>query len=299
VFTKFGALKAGGALYQVEGFHRKQGGSMRKLTIDRKTFENAPRVTMGRREILLGLAAGTVVPLTAGCETTSGGFGEFLVSDAQIQQASQASWSQALQRERVSRDPALRRRVERVGNRMVPVSGLTQYDWEFVVFESDTENAWVLPNGKVAFYRGLLDNMRNDDEIAVVMGHEIGHVRRNHAAQRARQQAAAGLGLAIVSVGLGAAEVENADQWAGILGAGLTFGVLLPYSRQHEYEADQLGVDYMDGSGYRPSQAISFWEGMSRRSAGRSRPPAFLSTHPNDQQRMAALRQHIQARGYA
>jgi predicted Zn-dependent protease len=77
-------------------------------------------------------------------------------------------------------------------------------------------------------------------------------VRRNHAAQRARQQAAAGLGLAIVSVGLGAAEVENADQWAGILGAGLTFGVLLPYSRQHEYEADQLGVDYMHGSGYRP-----------------------------------------------
>ncbi len=271
---------------------------MDKLTIDQEIIDKAPRISMGRREILLGLAAGTVIPLTAGCET-SDGFGQMLVSDQQIQQASSAAWAEALQRETVSRDPALRRRVERVGNRMVPVSGLSQYNWEFVVFDSDVENAWVLPNGKVAFYRGILDNMRNDDEVAVVMGHEIAHVRRNHAAQRARQQAAAGVGLAIVSAGLGAAEVQNADRWAGIMGAGLTFGVLLPYSRQHEYEADQLGVDYMHGSGYRPSQSITFWEGMSARSQGRSRPPALLSTHPNDQQRMAALRQHIQARGYA
>ncbi len=271
---------------------------MDKLTVDQTIIDRAPRVHMGRRELLLGLAAGTVIPLTAGCET-SDGFGQFLVSDAQIQQASQAAWSEALQSEPVSRDPSMRRRVERVGNRMVPVSGLTQYDWEFVVFDSDTENAWVLPNGKVAFYRGLLDNMRNEDEIAVVMGHEIGHVRRNHAAQRARQQAAAGIGLAVVNVGLGAAEVENAAQWGAVLGAGLTFGVLLPYSRQHEFEADQLGVDYMHGAGYRPSQSITFWEGMMARSRGRSRPPAFLSTHPSNSQRMDALRQHIQARGYA
>ena len=270
---------------------------MEKLTIEKEIVEEAPRISMGRREILLGLAAGSVIPLTA-CET-SGGFGEMLVSDQQIQQASAAAWADALQRETVSRDPSLRRRVERVGNRMVPVSGLNQYDWEFVVFDSDVENAWVLPNGKVAFYRGLLDNMNNDDEIAVVMGHEIAHVRRNHAAQRARQQAAAGVGLAVVSGALGAADVQNADRWAGIIGAGLTFGVILPYSRQHEYEADQLGVDYMAGSGYRPSQSITFWEGMSARSAGRSRPPAFLSTHPNDQQRMSALRSHIQSQGYA
>ena len=271
---------------------------MDKLTVDQEIIDRAPRVKMGRRELLLGLAAGTVIPLTAGCET-SDGFGQALVSDAQIQQASQAAWSQALQQEQVSRDPALRRRVERVGQRMVPVSGLTQYDWEFVVFDSDTENAWVLPNGKVAFYRGLLDTMGNDDEVAVVMGHEIAHVRRNHAAQRARQQAAAGLGLAIVSAGLGAAEVENADRWAGVLGAGLTFGVILPYSRQHEFEADQLGVDYMHGSGYRPSQSVSFWQGMMTRSRGRSRPPALLSTHPSNEDRMNALRQHIQQRGYA
>ncbi len=271
---------------------------MKNLSVDKKIIENAPRITMGRRELLLGLTAGSVVPLVAACETTDG-VGQFLVSDQQIQQASAQAWSQALQQETVSRDPALRRRVERVGNRMVPVSGLNQYDWEFVVFDSDVENAWVLPNGKVAFYRGLLDNMASDDEVAVVMGHEIAHVRRNHAAQRARQRAAAGVGLAIVNVGLGAAEVENSAQWGAILGAGVTYGVLLPYSRQHEYEADQLGVDYMDGSGYRPSRAISFWEGMSARSAGRSRPPAFLSTHPNDQQRMSALRSHISAQGYA
>lgn len=268
---------------------------MADLTQDE--IDQLPRVEMGRRELLLGLAAGTVIPLTAAGCATDGAVGQFLVSDAQIQQASQGAWQEALQREQLSRDASLQRRVERVGRRMVPTSGLSQYNWEFVVFESDVENAWVLPNGKVAFYRGILDNMDNDDQIAVVMGHEMGHVRRNHAAQRARQQTAAGIGLAVVSAGLGAADVENAAQWSGILGAGLTFGVLLPYSRQHEFEADQLGVDYMAGSGYRPSEAIRFWEGMSSRSRGA--PPALLSTHPSNSQRMDALRSHIATNQYA
>lgn len=277
--------------------HIKKGDAMTTLSQDE--MDRLPRVEMGRREILLGLAAGTVIPLTtAGC-ATDGAVGQFLVSDAQIQQASQAAWDQARQQEQISRNQALRNRVERVGRRMVPASGLTQYNWEFEVFESDVENAWVLPNGKVAFYRGILDNMDNDDQIATVMGHEMGHVRRNHAAQRARQQAAAGIGLALVSVGLGAADVDNAAQWSAVLGAGVTFGVLLPYSRQHEFEADQLGVDYMAASGYRASEALTFWEGMSARSRGRSRPPAFLSTHPSNDQRMGALRQHIAASGYA
>lgn len=259
------------------------------------SFDDLPRVTMGRRELLLGLAAGTVAPL-AGC-ATDGSFGQALVSDAQIQQASRAAWNEALQQERVSRDPAKRRRVERVGRRIVPASGLSQYNWEFVVFDSPQQNAWVLPNGKVAFYSGLLDTMANDDQVATVMGHEVGHVRRNHAAQRARQQAAAGIGLAIVGAGLGAADVENPGAWAGILGAGLTFGVLLPYSRQHELEADALGVDYMHAANYRPSQALDFWRTMSARS--RRRPVELMSTHPSDATRMAALENHIRARGYA
>ena len=263
----------------------------------RKQFEALPKVTMGRRELLVGLAAGTVVPLTAqGC-ATDGALGQALVSDAQIMQASQAAWNDALRQERVSRDAAAQRRVQRVGDRIVRSSGMTNRDWEFLVFENDAQNAWVLPNGKVAFYSGLLDIMDNDDQVATVMGHEAGHVRANHAAQRARAQAAAGIGLGLAGAALGAAEVENSSRWAGILGAGLTFGVLLPYSRQHELEADRTGVDYMASAGYRPSQALTFWRTMSAQN--RRAPVELLSTHPSDRTRMDALQQHIASRGYA
>lgn len=263
--------------------------------MDKSTFDQLPRVSMGRREVLLGLAAGTVVPLT-GC-ATDGGLGQALVSDAQIMAASQAAWADAKSRERISRDPALRRRVERVGRRIVPATGMSQYDWEFEVFDSDVQNAWVLPGGKVAFYKGLLDIMDNDDQVATVMGHEAGHLRANHAAQRARQQAAAGMGLAIINAGLGAVNVENPDRWAGIFGAGLTYGVLLPYSRQHELEADSLGVDFMARAGYRPSQALNFWQTMSAQNA--RRPVELMSTHPSDSTRIQNLRNHIADRGYS
>ena len=136
-----------------------------------------PRVTMGRRELLVGLAAGTVFPL-AGCATDGGGLGAALVSDAQIMQASQAAWEQARQQETISRDRTLNNTVRRVGQRIVPASGLTQYEWEFVVFDSDQQNAWVLPGGKVAFYRGILETMSNDDQVATVMGHEVAHLSR-------------------------------------------------------------------------------------------------------------------------
>jgi predicted Zn-dependent protease len=273
---------------------------MDKLTIDQKTFENAPRVTMGRREISLGSGRRHRGPADAGCETTSGGFGEFLVSDAQIQQASQAAWSQALQQERVSRDPALRRRVERVGNRMVPISGLTQYDWEFVVFESDTQNAWVLPGGKVAFYRGILDTMRNDDEVAVVMGHEIAHVRRNHAAQRARQQAAAGVGSGHRQCRagrrrggerrpVGGYSRRRADLWRAA-------ALFAPARAMRPISSASITCT-RPATG--PARRWSFWEAMSRRSAAPVASAGFCPPIPMIQQRMAALRQHIQARGYA
>ena len=267
------------------------------LKVSEDELNRLPRVTLGRRELLMGLAAGTVVPLTVSGCATDGGVGQFLVSDQQIMQASQMAWQEALRENRVSRDPAMRRRVERVGQRIVPASGLTQYNWEFVVFENDQQNAWVLPNGKVAFYSGLLDIMDNDDQVATVMGHEVGHVRANHAAHRARQQTAAGLGLAVVGAGLGAADVQNRELWAGVLGAGLTFGVLLPYSRQHELEADRLGVDYMNAARYRPSEALDFWRTMAARN--RRQPMELMSTHPSNETRMSALEDHIRSRGYA
>ncbi len=260
-----------------------------------------PPVRMDRRELLLGLATGAVVPFVAGCTAHNEALGRsqlMLVSDAQIAQLSQQTWQQALRQERVSNNTAHRRQVERVGQRIALNSGMPQHDWEFVVLDNNQVNAWVLPNGKVAVYSGMLDVVSNDDQLATVMGHEAGHVAGRHAQERASQQMAAGLGAGIAAVALDQGGVDNAGMWAGVLGAGLTFGVLLPYSRRHEYEADRLGTDFMARASYRPSESITFWNNMMAR-GNTGAPPAFLSTHPSDAQRVQALQSHIRSSGYA
>ena len=256
-------------------------------------------VSMSRRQLVRGLATGSVVAFAAGCaENTALGRSQLmLVSEEQIAQLSAQAWQQSLQRERISRDPQLNARVERVGARVTRASGLN-YPWEYVVFDSDQENAWVLPGGKVAFYRGILETMENDHQIATVMGHEAAHLAGRHAAERASQQQAAGIGLGLASVALDAGDVENTAQWAAILGAGVTFGVILPYSRRHELEADRLGVEYMARAGYDPRQALRFWESKAAQSAGRNATPEFASTHPSDATRIAALRQYLAEQNY-
>lgn len=257
-------------------------------------------IRMNRRQILTGLASGSVVAFAPGCaENTAIGRSQLmLVSEQQIAQLSAQAWQQTLQRERVSRDPALNAQLNRVGQRVARASGLN-YDWEFVVFDSEQENAWVLPGGKVGFYSGIMRTMDNDDQVATVMGHEAAHLAGRHAAERASQQQAAGIGLGLASVALDAGDVDNTAQWAAILGAGVTFGVLLPYSRRHELEADALGVDYMARAGYDPRQALAFWQSKAAQSEGRSSVPEFASTHPSDATRIAALRQILAQRGYA
>ncbi len=270
---------------------------------------NRPTVTMSRRELITGLAAGSVVAFgsaaVSGC-TTNEALGRsqlLLVSDEQLSQLAAQSWTQALQENRQTSDPALLRRVERVGDRIVqaadqrfPGQNLTRNNWEFAVFEDDTVNAWVMPGGKVGFHKGLLDIMDNDDQIATVMGHEAGHVVGRHAAERYSQQMAAAGGLALANVALEAGEVENRRLIAGVLGAGVTFGVILPYSRQHEYEADRLGADFMVGANYRAGEAIRFWDNMTQ-NAG-SKPAEFMSTHPSDANRINAMRSYVSNQGY-
>lgn len=256
-------------------------------------------ISMNRRQILTGLATGSVVALAPGCaENAALGRSQLmLVSQDQIQQLSAVAWQESLQRERISRDPALNAQIQRVGQRITRASGI-QREWEFVVFDSDQSNAWVLPNGKVAFYRGIMEEMENDDQVATVMGHEAAHIAGRHAAERASQQQAAGIGAGLAAVALDSADVENAGRWAAILGAGVTFGVILPYSRRHELEADAIGVDYMARAGYDPRQALRFWEAKAAQSQGRSAVPEFASTHPSDATRIAALRRILADRNY-
>lgn len=256
------------------------------------------KIPMSRRDIVLGLAAGTIIPV-AGCAQNSAlGRSQLqLVSNDQIMMLSQQAWQEALQRERVLRDPRYNRRLQRVGANMVARTGMADLDWEFVVIDSDQVNAWVLPNGKVAFYRGILDIMEEDGHIATVMGHEMGHVAGRHAAERASQQRASQIGLQIAGALLQQQGVDFNDDMAAALGAGVTYGVILPYSRQHEFEADRLGVDYMVMAGYAPHQALDFWVAMSTLHQDASY--EFMSTHPSDEARIDAMRAHITAQGYA
>lgn len=217
-----------------------------------------------------------------------------LVSDSRLAQMSNQAWQDTLRQERVLNDPSYRRRLERVGARIVPASGLTQYDWEYVVFDSEDRNAWVLPNGKVAFYKGIMDLMETDGHVATVLGHEIAHIAGRHSAERASQQLATQMGVSLLTTAVGSSEYSQ--EIGAALGMGATYGIILPYSRAHEYEADRIGVDYMVRAGYDPQDALDFWIGMAAMNQRSS--AEFGSTHPSDANRIAAMRQHMQARGY-
>lgn len=258
--------------------------------------DKSPTSLVRRRELIIGLAAGTVLPLANGCaeNPTLGRSQLMLVSDSRLAQMSNQAWQDTLRQERVLNDPSYRRRLERVGARIVPASGLTQYDWEYVVFDSEDRNAWVLPNGKVAFYKGIMDLMETDGHVATVLGHEIAHIAGRHSAERASQQLATQMGVSLLTTAVGSSEYSQ--EIGAALGMGATYGIILPYSRAHEYEADRIGVDYMVRAGYDPQDALDFWIGMAAMNQRSS--AEFGSTHPSDANRIAAMRQHMQARGY-
>jgi predicted Zn-dependent protease len=172
--------------------------------------------------------------------------------------------------------------------------------WEFVVFDSAEKNAFVLPGGKVGFYKGLMDFTENDDQVAAVLGHEVGHVVARHAALRAGQQTATSLLLQGGSAILGSTAKMSSDQLnmvMAVAGAGATVGIALPFSRQNETDADKLGVDYMHAAGYDVKQSIRLWEKMG--AASTNRPQEWMSTHPNPETRIQELKSYINAKGYA
>lgn len=253
--------------------------------------------TLKRRDVLMGLASGSL--LLAGCETNAvTGRSQFVglaPGEQQLAALALDSWTKQKQSTPVSRDPALNAQLQRVGQRIAAVSGLTNVQWEFVVFDKDEKNAFVLPGGKVGFYKGLMRLAKNDAQIAAVMGHEVGHVQARHAAERYSQQVGSQLAMAGAQVAV--AGSQNANAYMAAIGLGAQVGILLPYSRLQETEADRVGVDNMHKAGYDVREAVTFWELMA--AEGASRGPTILSTHPSPSGRMQELRNYINARGYA
>lgn len=244
-------------------------------------------------KMLTTMAAATAAATLAGCAYNEalGRDQLLLVDDSQLAQASNQAWAQALRTQQVSRDAAMNARVRRIGSRIVEASGMGDRNWEYAVFVSDSPNAFVLPSGQIGVTTSLLALAANDDQLAAVLGHEVGHVVAHHAAERYSQTALTQTGLQIATGVAG--DYGRAVGALGGLGAQL--GVLLPFSRRHELEADRLGVDYMARAGFRPSQAIVLWRTMAQQR--QSGTPEFASTHPSDATRIAELEAYIASRG--
>lgn len=249
-------------------------------------------VRLSRRNLLAGLGASALV---VGCsENAATGRSQFLlVSDEQLAQLSAQAWADVRRQFPPSQDARAQARLDEIGRRVADASGLSGLDWEFVLFDSPEINAFVLPGGKVGFFRGLFDLAGGDEEIAAVMGHEAGHVVARHAAERMSQQIAVQAGVTVASLVLAEDLGAFADEAAAALGMGLVYGVILPYSRQHELEADRLGVGLMAQAAYAPEGAPRFWRRMIERSASGPRPLEWLSTHPADDTRLAALEAEV------
>ncbi len=249
---------------------------------------------LSRRSLLAALTATAVVGCSENAET--GRRQLAFIPDGQLAQLSDQSWQQLLAEIPVSRDPVLNERLGRVGAPLAAAVGRPDLEWQFVVFDSPDLNAFVLPNGKVGFFRGLMELAADDDELGSVMSHEAAHIVARHASERVSQQLAVQAGVSIASILLGGENGENAGLVAGALGLGANLGVLLPYSRDHELEADRIGVGLMRQVGMDPRGAIRFWEKMvDHPSRRQGQPPEALATHPADDRRLAALREAVAA----
>ncbi|MDR0664798.1 MAG: M48 family metallopeptidase [Helicobacteraceae bacterium] len=245
------------------------------------------------RLALLGLAFAVFF---SGCAITqkapvTGRTQLILIGEDQEKQLGLSEAEEILKTSKQSTDKALTARVVNVGKRIVAVSPEAKaYTWDFYVLEDTTINAFALPGGKVFFYTGILKLMANDDQIACVMGHEIAHVLARHGAERISQQQLAGLGGELLSSALKVpAKYQSVYQSA--YGAAANLGVILPYSRKHESEADAIGVELMYKAGYNPSEAVKFWKTMAAQGGGKT--PEFLSTHPSDTRRIQDIEQRI------
>jgi predicted Zn-dependent protease len=161
------------------------------------------------------------------------------------------------------------------------------YQWEFNLVQDNTVNAWCMPGGKVVFYSGIIPFCQNETGIAVVMGHEIAHAIARHGNERMSQGVAQQLGGVALAVAIADKPQETQQLFAAAYGLGTQVGVMLPFSRKHESEADEMGLYFMAMAGYNPKEAPAFWERMN--AAGGTRPPDFLSTHPAPATRVANL----------
>ncbi len=232
--------------------------------------------------LLLAATACQTVPITGRSQLL------LLPEGAELQMGYQA-YTDVLKKSRISPDPLATAQLRRVGPRIAEATGRTDYRWEFSLIEDPQVNAFCLPGGKVAVYTGILPITRDDAGLAAVLGHEVAHAIARHGGERISQTLLVQAGLAATQVALANRDPQTVQQVTSLLGAGATVGLLLPWNRSQESEADHLGLIYMAKASYDPHAARDLWVRMAEASRGRQKPPEFLSTHPADQTRIRQI----------
>jgi predicted Zn-dependent protease len=225
-----------------------------------------------------------------------------LLPESEVQSMATEEYQQFLSTNKVvassNRDAEM---VKRVGQRITravesyyAANGISDklagFKWEYNLVDDKAVNAWCMPGGKIVVYTGLLPITQNEAALAAVMGHEISHALLQHGNQRMSQGLAQQLGGVALSVAVANKPAETQNLFMTAYGAGTTVGVLLPFSRKHELEADKYGLIFAASAGYNPQEAIALWERMEKASGGQS-PPEFLSTHPSEGRRIDQLKQ--------
>jgi len=223
-----------------------------------------------------------------------------IIPAPQILSMSFQQYDQFLKEHKVITGTPEARMVERVGRKIQKAVEhyfaekgmsyrLNGYQWEFHLVEDEQVNAWCMPGGKVVVYTGILPITKNEVGLAVVLGHEIAHAVAEHGNERMSQGLMVQLGGMALSKAMESKPELTRNLFLTAFGLGAQVGVLLPFSRLHESEADHLGLIFMAMAGYNPQEAIKFWQRMARMSKG-AKPPEFLSTHPSDETRIKNLK---------
>ncbi len=237
------------------------------------------------------VAACATVPLTGRRQLS-------LIPDSQMNDMSFQQYDQVLAESQLSTNTNQVAMIKRVGARIQKAveqymadngysGNLEGYAWDFNLIESDQINAWCMPGGKVAFYTGILPLCQNDTGVAVVMGHEIAHAIAEHGAERMSHGLVVQMGGIALNEAVKNKPEETQALYMQAFAVGSQFGAMLPFSRQHESEADHMGLIFMAMAGYNPQEAPKFWERMA--AAGGQKPPEFMSTHPADETRVRQL----------
>ena len=267
-----------------------------KGIIRRKRIRPASAAVILAGIILVLLGSCTTVPITNRQSLQ-------MVPDSELMALSLQQYRQVLKESRLSTDQKKVAMVRKVGMKLARASedflrevgmedSLSYFQWDFNLIEDDKMvNAWVMPGGKAAVYTGILPYTRDETGLAVVLGHEVAHAIAGHGNERMSQALLAQMGGMALSAALSSQPGETRTLAMAAFGAGASIGVLLPYSRLHESEADRIGLTLMARCGYDPRAAVPFWERMGR--ASQSRPPEFLSTHPAPDTRIENIKKYI------